>query len=369
MAASKDTSSEKGKTRRPTVSQSDVPSVSLESAFTVCQAIWDNYAGDPSKPLAVAKALEKSPASSAFRMTCGASIAYGLTEGGYNAEFISITELGRKILAPTEEGMRESALIEASMRPKVCGQFIKKYDGNRFPRTDIATNVLIDMGVPKGRESDTLSTIRKNAEYCGILTEIKGNTYLDSSAAGAAMPTDPEIDKPEEPDGLSTENDVTDSKKTEILREINDNKTDDQEKNNKVFITHGKNSKILEQVKEIVKFGRFEPVVAIEHETASKPVPQKIMDDMRTCSAAVIHVSSEGNLLDPNGEQHAKINGNVLIEIGAAMALYKGRFILLVEDGVKLPSNLQGLYEVRYTGGILDGDATMKLLKAFNDFK
>jgi hypothetical protein len=51
------------------------------------------------------------------------------------------------------------------------------------------------------------------------------------------------------------------------------------------------------------------------------------------------------------------------------MALYKKRFILLVEDGTTLPSNLQGLYEARYSGGKLDYDATMKLLKTFNEFK
>jgi predicted nucleotide-binding protein len=50
------------------------------------------------------------------------------------------------------------------------------------------------------------------------------------------------------------------------------------------------------------------------------------------------------------------------------MALYGRKFILLVEDGVKLPSNLQGLYECRYSGDSLDGFATMKLLKAFNEF-
>jgi predicted nucleotide-binding protein len=51
------------------------------------------------------------------------------------------------------------------------------------------------------------------------------------------------------------------------------------------------------------------------------------------------------------------------------MALYRRRFILLVERDVKLPSNLQGLYEVRYEGQRLDYEATMKLLKAFSDFK
>ena len=51
------------------------------------------------------------------------------------------------------------------------------------------------------------------------------------------------------------------------------------------------------------------------------------------------------------------------------MALYSRRFVLLVERGVVLPSNLQGLYEVRYEGEQLDHEATMKLLEAFNDFR
>jgi len=42
---------------------------------------------------------------------------------------------------------------------------------------------------------------------------------------------------------------------------------------------------------------------------------------------------------------------------------------LLVERGVELPSNLHGLYEVKYEGEQLDHEATMKLLEAFNDFR
>lgn len=138
---------------------------------------------------------------------------------------------------------------------------------------------------------------------------------------------------------------------------------------NRVFITHGKNKKILEQIKQLVAFGKFEPMVSQERESSAKPVPDKVMDDMRSCKAAVIHVSSEGVLFDGEGNEHPQINGNVLIEIGAAMALYGRDFILLVEEGMELPSNLQGLYECRYKGDELNMDATMKLLKAFSQFK
>ncbi len=140
-------------------------------------------------------------------------------------------------------------------------------------------------------------------------------------------------------------------------------------KSNRVFITHGKNRGIIDQLKEIVRFGKFEPVLAIEHETSSKPVPDKVLDDMRACSAGIIHIEAEETLIDAHGQPRHVLNDNVLIEIGAAMALFPKRFIFLVQSGVQMPSNLQGLYECRYSGDKLDGDATMRLLKAFNDFR
>jgi len=141
------------------------------------------------------------------------------------------------------------------------------------------------------------------------------------------------------------------------------------EKGNKVFISHGKNKKIAEQLKELLKFGKFEPVISAERESTAVPVPDKVFDGMRKCSAAVIHVSSEGELLDAGGQKHIKINENVLIEIGAAIALYGKNFVLLVEKDLSLPSNLQGLYRCEYEGNKLDYEATMKLLKIFNEFK
>lgn len=41
-------------------------------------------------------------------------------------------------------------------------------------------------------------------------------------------------------------------------------------------------------------------------------------------------------------------------------ALYGSNFTFLVEEGATLPSNLQGLYEVGFTGTTLDADATMQ---------
>jgi hypothetical protein len=130
----------------------------------------------------------------------------------------------------------------------------------------------------------------------------------------------------------------------------------------RVFIARRSSAKIIEQVKELVAFGKFEPVVAKERAAAAPPFLHELMDEMRGCDTAVIHVGMEGA-----SSGLSWIGGDALIEIGAAMALYGRNFILLVEEGVELPSNLHGLAECRYSGDGLDMAATMRLLKAFNE--
>jgi predicted nucleotide-binding protein len=141
------------------------------------------------------------------------------------------------------------------------------------------------------------------------------------------------------------------------------------ERRRRVFITHGKNRGLVDPIKKLLDYGELEPVVSVERQSVSKPVPAKVMDDMRDCGAAIIHVDADKTIVDNQGQEHVFLNPNVLIEIGAAMAFYGQRFILLVREGVRLPSNLQGLYEVGYDGDTLDANATIALLDAIKDIK
>jgi hypothetical protein len=132
----------------------------------------------------------------------------------------------------------------------------------------------------------------------------------------------------------------------------------------RVFITCRASGKILEQVKELVAFGQFEPIVFRRHEIATAPLLSSLMEQMRGCDTAIVEV--DANVLPREAEP--RIQPDVLIEIGAAMALYGRNFVLLAEDKVALPLNLQGLYECRYRGDELNMTAMMELLRAFSGF-
>ena len=356
-------SNEKGKRKR--VNQTDFPQLSLEKALRIAQCLYDNFAGTSAAPHQIAMALDFAPTSGHWRNLCGTSIAYGLTEGGYNADEIILTSLGRKIIAPEEEGDDVIGKAESILHPRIMREFFEKYNKNKFPRDDIAENVLATLGLPKERASVAVGVLKENGSFTGVIQDTKTGLFVALDSPRPPMPEKSENDLIHDDPQVG----IDESIETTNLSKIHESeKLPESVGNNRVYVSHGKNRKIVAQLKPILEFGKFEPVISIELETTAKPVPEKVFDDMRSCSAAVIHVDKEAELLDEEGKKHVKINDNVLIEIGAAIALYKKKFILLVQKGVSLPSNLQGLYKCEYEGDILDSDATMKLLKTFNEF-
>jgi len=353
--------------QRKYISQADVPTSPIERALRIPQAIADNYGYKATSPLQVAVALDVQPSSSNFRMLTGAAIAYGLTSGGYNADTISITPLAMRIVRPTTEGDDTAAKREAFLKPRVIREFLQKYDRAPIPRDDIARNVLMEFGVPTDRTTEVLSLIVEGARELGFLQQIKDRTYVDLSSAKTSV------------DSRAVEivSSTTDEDSGVVAQEMTPpitapalaTRPTEDARLRRVFISHGRNRALIEPIKKLLLFGEFVPVAEIENQTVSQPVPTKIMAGMRSCGAAIIHVEDERRISDDKGEVHVVLNENVLIEIGAAMALYGERFILVVKDGVKLPSNLQGLLQLRYKGDTLDVNETVSLMEAMKDMK
>jgi predicted nucleotide-binding protein len=259
------------------------------------------------------------------------------------------------------------------MKPRILREFLSKYSGSPLPREDIAANVLKSMNVPVDRTTQVWEMILRSAESVGFLQNIKDRRYVNLGGVKPASPAAPLQDAAaaESPEnqikGLVET--IQEPEPAAVAQEFRRPSAHNEARMRRVFITHGKNTSFIEPLKELLGFGELIPVVSVQKESVAQPVPDKVMNDMRGCGAAIIHVDGEMNLLDSEAKEHTVINPNVLIEIGAAMALYGRRFILLVRDGVKLPSNLQGLYEVRYQGEALDGTVTIRLLKAINEMK
>lgn len=187
MAKKQNTATPAPSSKRAYLKQSDVPMTTLDDALRVPQAILDHYAGKPSSPLHVAKALSVDPGGSQFRLITGAAIAFGLIDGGAQATTIGVTDLARRILRPKAEHDDLFAKREAVLIPRVFGMFLKQYDGHPFPRTDIAQNVLEEMGVPREKTTEVLERIDSSARSVGFIEEIKDKLYV--TLQGTALPT------------------------------------------------------------------------------------------------------------------------------------------------------------------------------------
>lgn len=357
------------------ISQSACPQHTLEDALKIPRAIKDNFAGHPADPMLLSQTCGYSPASSTWRYLTGAAIAYGITEGGYNSKEIAISSLGDRIVSPLTEGDDILALKEASLLPSILNDFFTQYDRNKFPREDIAKNILVSKGVPQNRVDTVYEIIRANGRFTNTIQIISGSEYIrlsDSSngsnniAVTAADQTAPtpisEDDDIEIPQELAAKMNIV--KPESAVPYVSETPAIPR-----VFISHGKNSNIIVgQLKELLTYGQMEPIVSVEKETTAIPVPDKVFDDMRSCNAGIIHVCSETSR-DFENHTISKLNENVLIEIGAAMALYGKKIIILCQKGIQLPSNLQGLYRCEYANDQLDYTSTMKLLKTLQELR
>lgn len=332
--------------RRTRVFQSDIPKYTVQEALRIPEAIADNYAKAPTKPLHLAAAVEMTVNSGHFRMLLGASAAYGLTSGAWDSGVVTLTPLGKRVVEATTEADKRAALREAFLKPRVVGAFLSKYADAKLPKDAVAKQVLEELGLPADSAEQSLNLIVRGAGELGLLRDMKGGQYvdLDGTSTPSAAAHDHDGDEPD---------DAKDGSPTAARPGPADG--------DKVYITTGDNPALAEQLTELLTFGRFTPVVAADADA--------VPDDMRACSAAIIHVGGGAKLLDAEGREHVYLDQTVLLKVGAAMALYGRKFILLAERGAELPPPLQGLHEVRYEGGKLDYDATMKLLKAFNDFR
>lgn len=329
--------------RRVRLSQADVPALELDRALKIARILWDEFAGKGARPLQIAEALEIKPSSGGWRELTGASIAYGLTEGGYNAQDIKLTELGRRIVAPTEEGMELVATAEAALTPRVCREFFDRYKGAKFPQERIATSVLFDMGVPKERTEKVVAILKLNGEFCGLLRAIKGEIYVSDApspkAQGLAAPQ-VEIEDVAE---IETSTPKVGSQHPK------EQERDDPKGPRQLFIAHGKNQKPLEDLKKVLDQFKISYRVAVDEPHSGRPISAKVADMMRGCSAGIFIFTKDEKFTDSSGREIWRPSENAVYELGAGSILWDSKIIVLKEEGVNFASDYQDIGYITFS--------------------
>lgn len=320
--------------KRNRISQSDIPVYSLEESLKLPRAIIENYAGHPSSPMQVASALNIKPDSRRFRDLCGSAIAYELTSGGYNAKKISVQPLAKKIISPLKEDEEIIAKREAALKPRIIGEFIRKYDGSQLPRRDIALNVLSEMRIPHERADSIYNMIIDTAGTIGIIKIIQGKQYIEIDA----------IQSVGDSKEVESEDEISEEDKEDVVPpNIEEQKVGKRGLGRGIFIAHGKNKKPLEQLKKILDQFKVPYTVAVDEPNLGRPISSKVKEIMESCNCAILVFTSDEEFFDKDGNSIWRPSENVAYELGAANYLYDNRIVILKEEGVEFPSNFRDI--------------------------
>jgi predicted nucleotide-binding protein len=355
--------SEPDKATRSRVSQTEFPIFSLDQALRIARAIWDNFAGRGGAPHQIAMALDMSPTSGTWRNLCGSAIAYGLTDGGYNAQQIHLTDLGRRIVAPVEEDDDARGRREAALTPRVIREFFERYNRAKFPRDDIARNVLVDLGLPKDRTEQALETIKAIGKQVGIVVETKTGLFVALDAGNEVTAVAFDASSARQADairGLAETNGEADAQHVSAPAAVQ--RVDRATGPRHLFLAHGKNRKPLEDVKKILDQFKIPYKVAVDEAHAGRPISAKVAGLMRECSAGIFIFTKDEKFLDDKGGEVWRPSENVVYELGAANVLWENKIIIVKEEGVFFPSDFRDLGYISFESGGVSGKA-LEILK------
>lgn len=349
--------------KRSKVSQSDFPIYSLDQAIRIAQGLWDDFAGKDAEPHQLALSLDQSPTSGSWRNLCGSAIAYGLTNGGYGAGSIGLTELGRRIVSPLHEGDDDAALKEACLKPRIMAEFFRRYDKAKLPKDEIAKNVLITLGLPKERASAALETIKRNGEKYGVILQTKTGPFVTLSGAGAgggAVPRTSDDADEDEPDVIGTSGrEAASSAPAVPAPAIPKGPTPGPKQ---LFVAHGKNMKPVDELRKILDQFKIPYKIAVDEAHSGRPISSKVAELMKSCSAGIFVFTKDEQFTNSQGQEIWRPSENAIYELGAGNILWDSKIIVLKEDGVNFASDYQDIGYINFGSGGVSAKA-LDLLK------
>lgn len=334
------------------------PPVSLSVAERVPRTITDSNAGHPMNRLLLAEAMGYSPSSSRFRERITSSTKYGLTEGNYSSETLSLTPLGTELTRPRNEQERSEARREAMRTIPFFDSALDHFKNAKLPAESFLKNILErePFNIDPSWSVDAAKAFIEDAKFVGYLRDINGSSHIviEHGSPAPSVIEDPSI-RMDEIQPREEINEIKDVPPPSIPNE-------DIPLPVKLFIAHGKNRKTLEQLKDILNSLKVPFLVAIDEPNAGRPISEKVAETMKACSAGIFIFTSDEELTDENGEVVFRPSQNVVYELGAASLLYGRKIVILKEAGVNFPSDFSDLGRIEFEKDSLDAKA-MDLLR------
>lgn len=156
------------------------PQTSFDEALFLGRAIHEHGAGQPIRRLTLFEALERSPDSGPTRKLITASSQYGITKGAYNADTLSLTQLGATASDPTAaSGTQLAAKAELAIIGIAPFKAIyEQYKDSRVPAPAVLRDAAKTAKVSEDEADECVETFLANARGLNLIRNIGGSEHL-----------------------------------------------------------------------------------------------------------------------------------------------------------------------------------------------
>lgn len=146
------------------------------------EGIWKYASGQKIRRITLFDELGKSPDSGPSRTLITASSKYGFTNGGYQAEYIELSEDGYIAFNPEESPENQ---LRAKFNLIIGGNeyfksLYEKYKGSKLPIKSVIIDYLGELNLDEEYREDGAELFIENAKYLGIIKILSGAERLIS---------------------------------------------------------------------------------------------------------------------------------------------------------------------------------------------
>jgi hypothetical protein len=156
------------------------PALTFKEALVIGEAIQKYAGGQKVRRLTLFEKLDLSPDTAESRRLITASGQYGITKGGYQAEYLELTPEGAEATSdeapPAKKLQARFRLAIKNHRPF---EFLyDKLKGNKIPATEVLADSLAEIDLEEEERAECIDTLIVNAKFLGLLRTIAGSERL-----------------------------------------------------------------------------------------------------------------------------------------------------------------------------------------------
>lgn len=146
-----------------------LPRLPLEPTLVVAEALRNAFAGKATSANELSSVLGIAPHSRHFTDLISSAVAYGIVNKEATNVY-SLSEIGRKIIAPTYEREAAEGKRKAVLNPFVPSIFYSDFDGYPLPPAEVLPSILqTRYEIPPTRVPSAIRVVVDNAIFAGIL--------------------------------------------------------------------------------------------------------------------------------------------------------------------------------------------------------